>query len=98
MEEKPKESELQKPQKAPLRLEMNLFNFIPNLVIVSRLAVGEERALAIPTILQEHPEINVILLDDAFQHRRVSPSLSILLSDYNGPFYRDYVLTRRTIT
>lgn len=54
--------------------------------------VGEERALAIPTILQEHPEINVILLDDAFQHRKVSPSLSILLSDYNGPFYRDYVL------
>jgi len=55
-------------------------------------AVGEERALAIPTILQEHPETEIILLDDAFQHRKVSPSLSILLSDYNRPFYKDVLL------
>lgn len=55
-------------------------------------AVGEERALAIPTIIYEKPETDVILLDDAFQHRAVSPDLNILLSDYNRPFYEDFIL------
>src|SRR5687768_4340702 len=55
-------------------------------------AVGEERALAIPTILQTDSDVEVVLLDDAFQHRKVTPSLSILLSDYNRPFYDDYIL------
>jgi tetraacyldisaccharide 4'-kinase len=34
----------------------------------------------------------VILLDDAFQHRQVNPSLNILLTDYYRPFYNDYLL------
>ena len=55
-------------------------------------AVGEERALAIPTILQEKENTNVILLDDGFQHRRVRPGFSILLSDYSKPFYNDFLL------
>jgi tetraacyldisaccharide 4'-kinase len=55
-------------------------------------AVGEERALAIPTILQERPETQIILLDDGFQHRRVQPGFSILLTDYNRPFYDDFLL------
>ena len=55
-------------------------------------AVGEERALAIPLILHERPETKVILLDDAFQHRPVVPRFSILLTDYNRPFYNDYLL------
>jgi tetraacyldisaccharide 4'-kinase len=55
-------------------------------------AVGEERALAIPTILQQHPETQIVLLDDAFQHRKVKPSFSILLTDYHRPFYDDFLL------
>jgi tetraacyldisaccharide 4'-kinase len=55
-------------------------------------AVGEERALAIPTILNEHPEVQVILMDDAFQHRAVVPQFSILLTDYQKPFYKDFLL------
>lgn len=55
-------------------------------------AVGEERALAIPTILQEDSDTQVILLDDAFQHRKVKPGFSILLTDYHKPFYNDYLL------
>jgi tetraacyldisaccharide 4'-kinase len=54
-------------------------------------AVGEERVFAIPAILQAR-EIDIILLDDAFQHRRVRPSFSILLTDYNRPFYNDFLL------
>lgn len=55
-------------------------------------SVGEERALAIPLILQEHEDTNVILLDDAFQHRRVVPRFSILLTDYHKPFFNDFIL------
>lgn len=55
-------------------------------------AVGEERALAIPLLLQDNEDLDVILLDDAFQHRRVRPSLQILLTDYNRPFYSDLLL------
>lgn len=55
-------------------------------------AVGEDRAFAIPNILQEHEHVQAVLLDDAFQHRRVKPSFNILLSDYNRPFYTDYLL------
>jgi tetraacyldisaccharide 4'-kinase len=54
--------------------------------------VGEERALAIPTLLFEKPDTQVILLDDAYQHRKVTPDLNILLTDYNRPFYEDTVL------
>lgn len=54
--------------------------------------VGEKRALAIPEILSNLPKTQLIILDDAFQHRAVTPSLSILLTDYNKPFYKDFVL------
>ncbi|HEY8935573.1 MAG TPA: tetraacyldisaccharide 4'-kinase [Cyclobacteriaceae bacterium] len=55
-------------------------------------SVGEDRALAIPNILHVYPETDVILMDDAFQHRSVRPSFSILLSDFNKPFYKDYLI------
>ncbi len=55
-------------------------------------AVGENRALAIPRILMEHPETQVILLDDAYQHRTVRPDFNILLTQYASPFYKDFVL------
>jgi len=53
-------------------------------------SVGEERALAIPYILTEHPDTQVILLDDAYQHRAVTPSFNILLTDYHRLFYQDH--------
>ena len=60
-----------------------------NNVVVS---VGEDRAYAIPNILQDHEDLDAIILDDAFQHRTVNPSFSILLTEYSRPFTRDYVL------
>ncbi|HRI80094.1 MAG TPA: tetraacyldisaccharide 4'-kinase [Cyclobacteriaceae bacterium] len=57
-----------------------------------KVIVGEDRVLAIPHILQEFPETEVILLDDAFQHRSVKAHLNILLTEYFNPFYRDFVL------
>lgn len=56
-------------------------------------SVGEDRAFAIPHILQEkEEEPTVVLLDDAFQHRRVIPRFSILLTDFRKPFYDDFIL------
>ena len=54
-------------------------------------SVGEERALAIPRLLQERPDIDIILLDDAYQHRPVRAGLSILLTEYDHLFTRDHV-------
>jgi len=55
-------------------------------------AVSEDRLYAIPHILIDHSDTDVILLDDAFQQRQIIPSSNILLSDYNRPFYNDYIL------
>ena len=55
-------------------------------------AVGEERALAIPFILAEGNGTEVILLDDAYQHRAVKPGVNILLTSYSKPFYEDHIL------
>ncbi len=56
------------------------------------IAVGEDRVFAIPNILHEFPDTQVLLLDDALQQRSIVPSLSILLTAAERPFYRDYVL------
>jgi tetraacyldisaccharide 4'-kinase len=69
----------------PLQIYRKFSDFI-------QVAVGEDRAHAIPMILQEFPETEVVVLDDAYQHRRVKPGLSILLTEYNNPFYNDNVL------
>lgn len=55
-------------------------------------SVGEERILAIPSVLMTHAQAELFLLDDAFQHRKVGRDLDIVLSDYSHPFYKDYVL------
>ncbi|HTJ12546.1 MAG TPA: tetraacyldisaccharide 4'-kinase [Dinghuibacter sp.] len=55
-------------------------------------AAGEERLVAIPQLLQDRPDTQVIILDDAFQHRRVKAGLNILLTDYNNLYTRDFYL------
>ncbi len=55
-----------------------------------RVCVGERRAEAIQSLLSRYPETKRVLLDDAYQHRAVQPHLTILLMDYNRPFYADY--------
>ncbi len=55
-------------------------------------AVSESRALGIPEILKYNPHINTIVLDDAFQHLAVDPSLNILLTEQTNLFTDDYLL------
>jgi tetraacyldisaccharide 4'-kinase len=56
-----------------------------------KVAVDEKRERGIRTLLEKFPELNVILLDDAFQHRHVKPGLSILLTDYHHLYCEDHV-------
>ncbi|RFZ85896.1 tetraacyldisaccharide 4'-kinase [Mucilaginibacter terrenus] len=52
-------------------------------------AVCEERATGIDKLKADH---DVIILDDAFQHRSVKPGFSILLFDYNKLFDPHFLL------
>jgi tetraacyldisaccharide 4'-kinase len=55
-------------------------------------AVGEERVAAIPQILHDRPGTEVIILDDAFQHRSITAGLNILLTEHNNLFTDDFYL------
>ncbi|WP_426059073.1 tetraacyldisaccharide 4'-kinase [Hymenobacter sp. B1770] len=55
-------------------------------------AVAEARRLGVQLLQQAHPEITVIVLDDAYQHRAVRPTLNVLLTELARPFYSDHVL------
>ncbi len=54
--------------------------------------VDEKRVHAINKVISRDKPPAVILLDDAYQHRHVTPGLNILLIDYNKPITKDYML------
>ena len=53
--------------------------------------VCENRTLGSKKITEITPK-STIIFDDIFQHRKIKPSLSILITPYGDPFYKDYVL------
>lgn len=55
-------------------------------------AVDEDRVHGIETLLQLAKPPQVIILDDAFQHRSVKAGFNILLTSYNDLYVDDYVL------
>lgn len=55
-------------------------------------SVAEERVMGIPKLLSEEPEIEIIILDDAFQHREVRAGLNILLTDFHHLYSHDFML------
>ena len=65
-----------------------LFSKFNNIVV----AVDKKRTRGIKKLIDRG--INLILLDDAFQHRKVIPHYSILLTDYNYPYHKDYLMPR----
>ncbi len=54
--------------------------------------VAEERRIGVDHIRNTLPEETVILLDDAFQHRKVKAGLNILVTEFHRPYSRDYLL------
>jgi tetraacyldisaccharide 4'-kinase len=55
-------------------------------------AVDVDRNRGIRKLLDLHPEIQVVLLDDAYQHRRVKASYYTLLTSYGDLYTDDFVL------
>lgn len=55
-------------------------------------AVCEDRVHGIRELRRLVPEVNLIILDDAFQHRYVKPAVSIVITEYNRPVFNDKML------
>ncbi|MCH5335050.1 MAG: tetraacyldisaccharide 4'-kinase [Alistipes sp.] len=68
----------------PLQIKMKF----PDVVVV----VCEKRAEAIRRIRAEHPEIDLIVMDDGFQHRYVEPKINIVMVDATQPVQNDSML------
>jgi tetraacyldisaccharide 4'-kinase len=62
-----------------------------------QVAVCEDRNKGVEEIQTSFPKTNLIILDDAFQHRKIKPGLSILLTTYENPFFRDFILPMGTM-
>lgn len=55
-------------------------------------AVCEKRCDGIRKINELAPNVDLIILDDAFQHRYVKPKVSIVLTEYYRPIFKDKLL------
>jgi len=55
-------------------------------------AVDENRPHGIQSLLNTHPNLEGILLDDAYQHRKLASSFRVLLTTYDQPWFRDCLL------
>lgn len=55
-------------------------------------SVEADRVLGAMDLFRKHPELEVLLLDDAYQHRKIYAGINILLTEYADPFYNDFIL------
>lgn len=69
----------------PMQIYQKLGSFV-------KVAVCENRREGISELMRNFPDLDLIILDDAFQHRWVRPKVSVLLTDYSRPFYHDKML------
>ena len=67
---------------------MQLKRKYPGLVV----AVCEDRYIGIRRLKRRHADLDVVVLDDAFQHRRIQPGLSILLTQADRLYVEDQLL------
>ncbi len=68
----------------PMQIKMKF----PTMPVV----VCEDRNAAVDRIVREHPQTDVIIMDDGFQHRSICPEKSVVLIDYTRPIDKDHLL------
>ncbi len=73
----------------PLQIKLKY----PDVVVV----VCEKRARGIERIQAEHPEVNLIVMDDGFQHRSVEAKINIITVDATRPVHIDKLLPAGTL-
>lgn len=54
-------------------------------------AVCEKRVLGVRKLLKIYPDLQLVILDDAFQHRAINCDLTILLTAYDNLYVKDRV-------
>lgn len=57
-----------------------------------QVAVCEKRLTGVSKLLAQEKAPRLIVLDDAFQHRYVKPTINILLTEYGHPYFADHVM------
>lgn len=67
---------------------MQLFERFKNRIVI---AVCEDRVFGARKLIEDM-DLNVLVLDDSYQHRYIKPGFNILLTDYSDPFFKDFVL------
>lgn len=67
---------------------LQFFHRFKNKILIS---VCEDRVEGVNQ-LKKHYYPELIILDDAFQHRPIQAGFNILLTDYNKPYFEDYLL------
>ena len=55
-----------------------------------KVAVAEKRKEGIIKLMEKDPSLQIILLDDAYQHIQVNAGLKILLTEYEKPYFNDF--------
>ncbi len=63
-------------------------NNCPDAVVV----VCKDRVAGIERMCREHPEVDLVIMDDGFQYRRLTPKLNIVMTDYAQPIDKDRLL------
>ena len=66
---------------------MQYFRKFKNIVV----SVDSNRVRGIKKLINLNTKPELVLLDDAFQHRRVKTGISILLTDYNKLYVNDNI-------
>ncbi|WKS95751.1 tetraacyldisaccharide 4'-kinase [Riemerella columbina] len=67
---------------------MQLFQRFKNRFVIG---VCEDRVFGAKKIITDM-DLDVLILDDAYQHRRIKAGLNILMTDYNDPYFKDHLL------
>ena len=67
---------------------MQLFERFRNRFVIG---VCEDRVYGAKKIIEDM-DLDVLLLDDSFQHRAIKPGMNLLLTDYNDPYFKDFIL------
>lgn len=55
-------------------------------------AVCEKRPQGVQKMMEDFPFLDTVILDDAFQHRRIKGNLNIVCTTFGKPFFEDHLM------
>ncbi len=73
----------------PLQIKMKFADVV--------VAVCEKRADGVRRLTSEHPDVDLIIMDDGFQHRYIEPKINIVMIDFTRPVQHDHMLPLGTL-